>query len=154
MGIPQIRPAKGTSASSITVSQRRPRLMYGLFRRAADRIIEMAGGTDVRPPPALKGMVDPDDDRPIRGESGDQRLQQGARQDQAGPDIAIEHAVEAGKADILGQTQRPQAVGDGAQTGANRQRRHGCAAAPGEGTADKAPTKQRNDAAAGESETT
>ncbi|QCO07263.1 hypothetical protein D3867_35785 (plasmid) [Azospirillum argentinense] len=53
-----------------------------LLCRGPDGIVAMAGGTDVGAAAPFEGMIDPDDDRPMRDEGLDQGVQQSEGQPQ------------------------------------------------------------------------
>ena len=66
----------------------------------------MASGFDAATATPFQGMIDADDDEgPTRLKHRDQQPQQGPRRRQAGPDIAVEHAMNGGEAWMLGQAE-------------------------------------------------
>jgi len=79
-------------------------------------------------------MIDADHDGAGRHKGGDDRAQKRAGEREAGPGVAVEHAVKSSEAGVLGQAQGAQAVGDSARPdrkqGTNRQRCGGRARPP------------------------
>jgi len=92
--------------------------------RAVARVIEAPSWADVGTTAALKRVVEADDDWSRRHKGGDDHVQQRARQREARPSIAVEHAMKGGKAGetrrvcarMLGEAQSTQTVGDGARS--------------------------------------
>src|SRR3954468_9482064 len=122
-GSAQTQPAQGIGASSMTQSQRRPLTLTGPQGQRRRRLLTVAGGhriavdaahPDLPAPAAFDGVVDGDDDRPVRHEGDDEQKQELTRGKACRPAGRAQDTMVDSKACGLIQAHDAQRRRDGA----------------------------------------
>ncbi len=94
-----------------------PAHLHEVALAGSDRVAVQPLGRDPRPPAPLDGLIEAEDERPSRGERGDQQPEQHAGNREARPLRPAEDAVIGRPAPGPTQPHRPQGATDGALAG-------------------------------------